>query len=275
MTPAPRPPRTPDLRQRRPRRMTWLYRYLLVSGTFAMVYAAHVSAAAHGGPQFREPGSGHRVNGYTIELVTDTGDAGSYQIPTDCERLLVQIDAETRYPPTRMLRQAWHKVETDCRFYLLLRGHPASPVQDYISTYDFMNASLDDLPITAVEPATGRSYRRPQPERRSSTVEHLPVALPIDRAGDQPVHDCRLRDGLLRGNVFIESSGKVRCRKGDGRPTLRLISVNHSDVDGDQVMDAVLRFVFMRPGMPRAPVILPLTRDAIDAPIRPIVLQAR
>jgi hypothetical protein len=251
-----------------------LYRRFLVAGTIATLATTPASAMDHDGPQFREPGSGHRVTAYTIELATGVGDVSRYEIPTDCAEVLARIDAGERYRPTLMLRRAWHKAESDCRFYQLLQNNRPHPVQDYISSYDFANAALDDLPIANFDAPPNRAAARPQDARIAGMVERLPLAMPIEAAGDTLADDCRLRDGLLRGSVFIGSKGKIRCSKGDGRPTLRLIAVDHADINGDRVMDAILRFVFLQPGMPRGPMILALTRDRADGPLRVISPQA-
>ncbi|MCB1774734.1 MAG: hypothetical protein KDI88_14050 [Gammaproteobacteria bacterium] len=224
-------------------------------------------------PQFREPGSGHRVSRYTIELDAGNGNALSYRVPDDCARLIAHLDAAPHHWATPTVRQAWRKVEADCRYYQLLHNGPRPPLTDHVSSFDFMNAPLDQLPVTVLEDGPAAMSPRQQPGQRTGIVEHLPLAKPGSPAAGTPVTICRLRDGLLRGDVFIDDGGTLRCSKGDRRPTLRLISVDFADIDGDQVTDAILRFVFLRPGMPRGPMILPVTRDRPDAAMRTIRFQ--
>jgi hypothetical protein len=250
------------------------YRHFLLAGTIATLATTPASAMDQDGPQFREPGTGHRVTAYTIELATGVGDVSRYEIPTDCAQLLARIDAGERHHPTLMLRRAWHKAESDCRFYQLLHNNRPQPVQDYVSSYDFANAALDDLPIAGFDAPLDGAAARPQDARIAGMVDSLPLAMPIEAADDTLADDCRLHDGLLRGSVFIGSGGKIQCTNGNGRPTLRLIAVDYSDINGDQIMDAILRFVFLQPGMPRRPMILPLTRDRADGPLRAIGPQA-
>ena len=257
-----------------PRLLPWLNLLFLLPVASAALTTLPASATDDSVPQFREPGSGHRVSGYTIDLDAGDGDVLTYKIPDDCERLITGIGAEPRHLPTPMVRQAWRKVETDCRYYLLLHSDSQLPHKDYVSSFDFMNMSLDQLPVTVLEDRDDAMSRRPPPDRRTGIVENLPMALPDDPSQSKPATACRLLDGLLRGDVFIDDNGQLRCSAGDGRPTLRLITVDFSDVNGDQVTDAILRFVFLRPGMPRGPMILPMTRDAPDGALRPVTFQA-
>ena len=84
-----------------------------------------------------------------------------------------------------------------------------------------------------------------------------------DSSGERANRECALRDGLFYGQLFVRQR-EIRCTTGNGTPSLRLIAVDYADINGDRIMDAVLRFVPVGPGAARSPLILPVTRLGPD-----------
>ena len=166
-------------------------------------------------------------------------------------------------------RRLWHKVEGDCHFNDFLYRHPRQAVQDYVSDYDFMNARLSDLPIdrrcAGATSDSGEAACDPMATDASGFLHHFPLAQPLqDGAGGEEC-ECELTNGVFHGHLFVDEQG-VRCTTDPDAPSLRLIAVDFADINGDRVLDAVLRFVPLRAGPVRGPLILPLTRLEPDAP---------
>jgi hypothetical protein len=61
--------------------------------------------------------------------------------------------------------------------------------------------------------------------------------------------------------VIRDASG-IYCEPDPDAPGFRVISVDYADVNGDRVLDVVLRLVPLAPGASRIPQILPLTRKS-------------
>ena len=75
---------------------------------------------------------------------------------------------------------------------------------------------------------------------------------------------CRLDNGIFRGWMVADTAG-THCIPDANAPGFRVISVDYADVNGDGVLDVVLRLVPLAPGTSRIPLILPLTRTAPDS----------
>lgn len=219
---------------------------------------------------FAEPGSGRKVTHYTTELPINRDQRQTFVIPDDCLAVLRAISEGSRYQSSIADRRLWQKVEIDCHFDGFLHQHAGQIVEDYVSDYDFMNARLSDLPINrrcsgdgrplepgGCLPVTTDIFGMPQP---------FPLALPSDVAPDTvDPSACELRDGLFNGRIYFGAQG-IKCESDPHSPGMRLIAVDFADVNGDQVLDAVLRLVPLGPGASRAPLILPLTRKGPDEP---------
>ena len=185
--------------------------------------------------------------------------------------MLQAVEQGSAYRQSILDRRIWQKVEGDCRYYRFLRRHPLRGLEDHVSDYDFWNAPLSDLPIappcededapaSGCSPAVGEAFG----------ILHRPApgAAPADPgAGPGEETQCRLEDGLFRGRLYVDDRG-LRCVAEAGAPSLRLIAVDFADINGDHVLDAVLRFVPLAPGSVRSPLVLPLTRFGDDEPFR-------
>jgi len=219
---------------------------------------------------FAEPISGKRVTEYQIELPTDRSERRVFAIPQDCAEVMRCVDEGAVYRSTIIDRRLWQKADGDCRFYSFLYRHPQQIMEDYVSDYDFRNARLSDLPI---DPGcAGDATAGVPPECSPAATDpfgmlrYFPLAEPPHRP-DEPHEEasCALQDGLFHGHLFVDAAG-IHCDAGPGAPTLRLIAVDYADINGDHYLDAVLRFVPIRPGAPRAPLVLPLTRTGPEGP---------
>jgi hypothetical protein len=232
------------------------------------------SATPDTGAYFAEPGSGRRVSSYSVELAVSRGERQPFEVPRDCGAITRSLADGTASSARVIDRRLWRKAADDCWFYTFLHRHSAGAITDYVSDYDFMNARLSDLPIDqdCVMVPPGRliheSHRAVDDEHgvlKSFPIgpRHPDVSPGPDSAGERVNPECALRDGLFYGQLFVRQR-EIRCTTGNGTPSLRLIAVDYADINGDRIMDAVLRFVPVGPGAARSPLILPVTRLGPD-----------
>lgn len=220
---------------------------------------------------FAEPVTGRRVTGYSIELPLSDDRRQRFAVPGDCGELVRLIDQQLSYKGSIIDRRMWRKVDEDCWFHAFLHRHPTRDIIDFVSHYDFMNADLDDLPIDhACANPDDPGACRPGLTNARGVLRHFPLGESANGAqtseqGSDTTAECMLRDGLFFGRMLVEADG-IRCNPSTEPPSLRLIAVDYADIDGDGYLDAVLRFVPIGRGAARAPLILPLTRHAVDAP---------
>ena len=211
---------------------------------------------------FAEPLTGRKVAGYEVELsLTDDG-ARRFAVPDDCTELSRIIEEGGAYRGTIVNRRLWQKVESDCRYHAFLHRHPRDGLTDYVTSYDFMNARIGDLPLA--RHCAQAAECQPRRADALGMLQHFPLAEPAEEAAPAE-SECALEDGLFRGRLFMTPEG-IRCSADTGRPTLRLVAVDFADVNGDRVLDAVLRFVPLGVGAMRMPLSLPVTRFAPDGP---------
>jgi hypothetical protein len=217
------------------------------------------------GAFFAEPISGRRVTEYEVKLPTGRSETRTFAIPQDCAEVIRCVDEGAVHRATILDRSLWHKVDNDCRFYSFLYRHPQQVVEDFVSDYDFRNADLSDLPID-VRCAQGEEGCDPATTDPLGMLRYFPLGMPSHGLdNNHELGSCRLIDGVFRGQLFIDQEG-IHCDAGAGGPTLRLIAVDYADINGDQYLDAVLRFVPIGPGAARVPLILPLTRTEPGGP---------
>ena len=172
------------------------------------------------------------------------------------------INSGATYKGNIIDRRLWKKTESDCRYHGFLNRHPQRVIEDHVSGYDFRNAEIADLPLdprcaqTGAEP-TGCN---PNATDKFGMLRYFPISTPADSAPQRAdCVPCRFRNGRFRGYVLLDGE-EVRCRIDANAPGLRLIAADFSDINGDRILDAVLRFIPIGPGGSRAPLILPLTR---------------
>jgi hypothetical protein len=159
-------------------------------------------------------------------------------------------------------------VERDCRYHEFLNRYSAAPIQDFVSDYDFMNAYLRDLPIGFRCNYPGADPSDPECPPLPPGIPEISQFLPFaDRGLEAPrgyAEPCRLENGIFRGRLIRDASG-IHCEPDPDEPGFRVISTDYADVNGDGVLDVVLRLVPLAPGASRMPLILPLTRTTPDA----------
>jgi hypothetical protein len=243
--------------------------------------AAHGVAAANAGGAFcffAEPLTGRRVDSYTVELATGREEHSSFAVPGECDAVLQAANQGSAYTGSVVDRRLWQKVESDCRYYSFLNHHPLEDMQDHVSNYDFRNARLSDLPIDqrcAHDGSGGDATDcNPAATDRFGLLRNFPITEPPHHATDaHEKEDCQLRDGVFRGRLYVDTDG-VHCEPGTGAPSLRLVAVDFADVNGDQVLDAVLRFIPIGPGASRIPLTLPVTRFSDSGPFTTPVFDA-
>ncbi|MGB5253479.1 MAG: ferric uptake regulator family protein [Sedimenticolaceae bacterium] len=242
----------------------------LLSGLAALAIAP-VQVAADAGHKafFAEPASGRKVTHYTVDLAVGRETRQSFVIPDDCDSVMRALEERKAYRGRIVDRRLWHKVEGDCHYDGFLHRHPRQALQDYVSDYDFMNARLSDLPIdrrcAGASSNSGETACDPMATDASGLLRHFPLAQPLQDGAGGDECECELTNGVFRGHLFVDEQG-VRCTTDPDAPSLRLIAVDFADINGDRVLDAVLRFVPLRAGPARMPLILPLTRFEPDAP---------
>ena len=219
---------------------------------------------------FAEPVSGARVTEYQVELPTNRSETRTFAIPEDCPEVMRCVDEGAVYRSTIIDRRLWQKVDADCRFYSFLYRHPQQVLEDYVSSYDFRNARLSDLPIDrrcadgGSPPDDGEC--NPSATDGFGMLRYFPLAAPPNASvGEHGAGSCEFRDGVFHGWLHVDADG-LHCDAGPGAPTLRLIAVDYADINGDHYLDAVLRFVPIGPGATRSPLTLPLTRTIPEGP---------
>lgn len=214
---------------------------------------------------FAAPYSGKKVTHYTIELPVSKDHRQGFEIPEQCSDVTQAAVAGARRWGTRQERSVWHKVDGDCRYYAFLNRFGNRPTQDYISSFDVWNAPLCDLLIESrcshPDALPGDPDCQPLPPGIPRISQLLSFAE--NNAGEalQHAEPCRLDGGIFRGWVVADPTG-THCMPDPNAPGFRLMSVDYADVNGDGLLDVVLRLVPLAPGASRIPLILPLTRTA-------------
>ena len=217
---------------------------------------------------FAEPISGRKVERYYVDLPVGPSEYRTVTIPMDCSDVSQLIEEGAAYKGSIVDRRLWHKVEGDCRYHAFLNRHPMRDCEDHVSNYDFMNARIEDLPIDLGCAQAEAGECNPAATDALGMLRHFPLAEPVDALpnnGDQA--QCELKDGLFRGRLFVDETG-IHCEAGPSAPSLRLIAVDYADINGDRILDAVLRFVPIGRGAIRSPLVLPVTRTQPDGPFQ-------
>lgn len=244
------------------------WRCSAVASLAALVLGCSLFSVAQAGQErrhevhFAEPLSGRKVAGYEVELALGADRTRQFAVPGDCAELTRIVERGDAYHGTIISRRLWQKVESDCRYHAFLHRHPRDGLVDHVTHYDFMNARISDLPLA--HHCARAAECQPQPPDALGLLRQFPLA----ETADGPVSaetECVLEDGLFRGRLLLTPDG-IRCSADPGRPTLRLVAVDYADVNGDRVLDAVLRFVPLGIGAMRLPISLPVTRFGPEEP---------
>jgi hypothetical protein len=219
---------------------------------------------------FAEPTTGRKVTHYEIDLPIKPDRRETFSIPDDCAKVVRTNNRGVTYRENIVDRRLWKKAEADCRYHGFLNRHPQHVMEDHISGYDFRNALITDLPLDRRCAPSGPEFDpaacNPSATDQRGMLRHFPIASAPGAASVRATCiPCRLSHGRFRGYVLVDHDG-TECRMDANAPGVRLIAVDLADINGDRILDAVLRFVPLGPGTNRAPLILPLTKLKYSAP---------
>jgi hypothetical protein len=217
-------------------------------------------------PFFSKPYSGERVTEYEITLPVTAQEEESFHIPADCTAAHAAFQHGAQQWGSRVEREMWDKVMRDCYYLAFLQQSGAPHVHDFVSSYDFMNADLRDLPIwerCGSKPEANNSCQ-PLPPGVVDLALILANTRTVGQDGATP-EACRIVNGRFRGWVEYKKDG-IACRTDHKARGFRIIAVDLADVNMDGYLDAVIRLVPIGKGYRHIPFILPLTRKKADGP---------
>jgi hypothetical protein len=213
-------------------------------------------------PLFAEPGSGRPVSGYDVTLPTRDG-ARDFRVPDDCPGILQQY-ADGEADRSRVIgRRLWLKAASDCRYFAILHRHARKGLTDHLGELDFRALDLNTLPAAISCSGSPVELCGPDP---GSVTDRRPLFAP--RPGGSDVGDevpCRLVNGRLLARVYRDGM-ELRCER-SRRANVRLLGVDRADINGDGILDAMLRLTVFTPGEGRRSIRLPLTRLTEDGPL--------
>jgi hypothetical protein len=220
---------------------------------------ASVSKAS---PYFSAPYTGEKVQEYDIELPVSRYKKESFRIPADCSRLNSRLLEGSGHWGNRVERRLWMKADDDCRYLNFLNKYSGKASRDFVSGYDFYNASISDLPL---RPGCDLNLLLRNPAACPPLMPGMPnfsmfmSNMPMHQTQEESLKDCRFENGLFRGYIYHTGMG-LRCIRDPKAPGYRILSVDFADVNGDNCQDAVLRMVPVGRGARPSLLILPLTR---------------
>lgn len=220
-------------------------------------------------PYFAEPFTGKRVKNYEVELPLTRHEKGTFKIPQECGKLTNALLSGAGHWGSRIERRLWLKVDDDCRYYAFLNQSKKPAQHDAVSSYDFLNAKISDLPLNPecdptlflVNPLACPPALPGTPD--FSRLASIPGGFHTQEKEEQ--NECRFRNGIFRGYI-INDGFTLRCIENKRTPGFRIISVDFTDINEDGYQDAVLRMVSIGPGTSPVPTLLPLTRTTETQP---------
>lgn len=251
-------------------RLPFMSAALILLGQFCILLSVSCNTFADNtnpsDPHFSAPYSGKRVTQYELSLPVGPEQKRSFLIPDACGEAQRAFSQGAQQWGNRVERRIWIKVMQDCDYATFLQRFSTPVLHDYVSSVDFMNIDLRELPL-----ATACSRQEP-----SGKCIPLPVGVanlgrilgrdPGAEVGQQDnPQACRVRDGLFRGRVDFKANG-IECLADPQASGFRIVAVDFADVNGDTYMDVTLRLIPLGPGYPHLPLILPLTRTKSDGP---------
>ncbi len=212
---------------------------------------------------FSKPFSGKKVDHYELALEFPNNEKRKYLIPDDCDKVINEVSFGSPHPVDVIGRNLWNKVVNDCRYVSIMPPKREKVENDFVSDYDYFNARLRDLPFSSeCEASDDPVFRRECFEKTgdklsiSSLFPFLEISSKIDGAH---VEECSFTEGVFRGRLIRTESG-IRCQADKRAKGLRLLSVDHGDLNHDGYEDVVLRIMPLGRGVSRLPILLPLTR---------------
>ena len=227
------------------------------------------ATADYASPYFAEPSSGKKVSSYSVALSVSRDQRREFSVPQQCGEAIEAIRRGAVYKGSVLDRRLWMKVESDCGYYQLLQSHTRRDLVDYVSEYDFANTALDVLPYEldcASVDDEGETVRCIPSIIDTYGRKRQFLLMTPDRDLEQNQNEtaCRLKNGVFHGRIVVDSKGLL-CTD-DDKATLRLVGVDYADINGDRVLDAILRFVPIAPEFGRRPFTLPVTRFTPSGP---------
>jgi hypothetical protein len=216
-------------------------------------------------PLFAEPGSGRPVAGYEVTLPMRDG-ARDFRVPDDCAQVLRQYGSGDADRSRVIGRRLWLKAASDCRYNAFLHRHARKGLTDHLGELDFRALDLNTLP--AAISCSGSPVELCSAGPGSETGDR-PLFAPrsggseLASVGDEV--PCRLVNGRLLAGVYRDAA-ELRCERSQ-RASVRLLGVDRADINGDGIMDAILRLAVYMPGEGRRSIRLPLTRLSADGPL--------
>ncbi len=229
---------------------------------------ATLAATAGESPWFAAPYSGKKVKEYEITLPISRNQEETFLIPKDCKKLNSRLLEGAGHWGNAVQHRLWIKADDDCRYLNYLRQNPHKGDKDFVSSYDFMNARITDLPL---RPGCDLYVLLRDPQACPPPLPGMPdFSLFMNDEHQAPVppgsdEACRFEKGVFRGTIYPTPEGIV-CHKDPGAPGYRILSVDYADVNGDGYLDAVLRMALIGShGRPEL-LVLPLTRLSDKGP---------
>jgi len=217
-------------------------------------------------PLFAEPGSGRPVADYAVTLPTSDGSR-DYRVPGDCPQILGHYGEGSADRSRVVGRRLWLKAASDCRYFGILHRHDGDDPVDHVSDVDFRALDLETLPRAIHCAGFPFELCRPAAASRPDS-RPLFAALPARFADASPTEGvaCRLENGRLLAAVWRNGTG-LYCET-RSRGNVRLLGVDYADLNGDGILDAMLRLKLFSPEDGRRSIHLPLTRLESDGPLQ-------
>lgn len=250
-------------------KMSYYRLILLIIGFLLPVTNLHANPVSdyslHNHTQFffSKPFSGKKVDHYEVSLEFPHNENRKYLVPDDCSKVINDVTFGSPKPVDVIARNLWNKVINDCHYVSIMPPIREKVVHDFVSDYDYFNARLSDLPFASeCEASDDAVFQRECLEKTgdklsiSSLFPFLEISSKIDGAS---VEECRFTEGVFRGRLIRTESG-ISCQADKRAKGLRLLSVDHGDLNHDGYEDVVLRIMPLGRGVSRLPILLPLTR---------------
>jgi len=219
-------------------------------------------------PWFTAPYTGEKVKEYEITLPISRQEDETFVIPRDCRKLNSRLLEGAGHWGNRVQRRLWIKADDDCRYLNYLRKNPGKVEKDFVSSYDFLNARIADLPL---RPGCDLYMLLRNPDACPDPFPGMPdFSMFMMHQNHHPVarenrEECRFEKGLFRGHIHYTPEG-LHCYRDSRAPGYRILSVDFADVNADGYLDAVLRMTLIGSrGRPEL-LVLPLTRFSENEP---------
>ncbi|HHH13926.1 MAG TPA: ferric uptake regulator family protein [Thiolapillus brandeum] len=219
-------------------------------------------------PWFTAPYSGEKVKEYEVTLPVSRYEEETFLIPRDCKKLNSRLLEGAGHWGNRVQRRLWIKADDDCRYLNYLKRNPKKADKDFVSSYDFLNARITDLPL---RPGCDLYMLLRDPDACPAPPPGMPdFSMFMMHQGHHPDpqesrDECRFENGVFRGHIHYTPEG-LRCYRDRRAPGYRILSVDFADVNADGYLDAVLRMTLIGSRSRPELLVLPLTRFSGEEP---------